>query len=1006
MAPSKAAAASSPYAKDERVLCFHHEMLYEAKILDVRMTDEKDPHSWQFKIHYKGWKNTFTDENKELAAQLHNQMKALQNPGRGGPKSTTKGRGGRANGSDFSSARGSEERYPSAAAQSGRGGPRRHRDYDLEHHLSLLNFMALLGAAPISSNVDMDYGSDTTISEDWKAIYHPASCQCGNHSETAAWRVTPGQHNDNRFSDVPDNDKISRVLRWRKRVKRHNPATSSADAAINQASGVGFNYDNCFSTNVGPPTPSIAIVNDSRLFKVNSSAGTIPRQPTSRTSSSHPPPKFHTSSSKQTQTGKFPIGIPKFAWNNSVLPIDKTIDPKTMPPIIWKVTYGGSSNKFATAEKKGSYNVLGTESMSVGSRAEGAIGDSTMASIANPLDKAGAVVHISYASRGLATKAPDVVEVVSPKTPSPVRIKLVVKTPPRPVTSSGDATKELILPKPKTVPTTKSLKRTSSANPTAARVSTRCSKRKSTSDITIATQEQLNTPAPIPVYEKTKVLTKVAKVVRATRVAPGKATDKATSKAAITSNTKRKASKISVNKSDPNNLTEDKLATTIALPAMRIRKSRATMDSSPEASMEDEIEPIATIATTILSRAARAARRRGEDEEEELMALPATKKRRKYQDWADPKSDNWDIIRFLQDDSMLAKDDLLKLPSKNFSYIDEVTMKLKNPNKYSQPMAPQSISRQPETGDRSKPGPRGKGQNTKPGGKASANAPVGAEEMIDEKSDGSSSAGAEEKIDVESDDSSSLSSISPSISEPSVTPASSHAHATPTPIKKKTNKKEFKDKADDIFFYFPDLVAKYDVLTNLDIQEETFLARPSIQLPVPDHIKAILVDDWENVTKNNQLVPLPAPYPVNKILDDYLESEMSKRQAGSAAADILDEVVAGLKEYFDKTLGRILLYRFERCQYIEVRDGFSKSTGVFAGKTVGDTYGAEHLCRLIVTLPELIAQTNMDAQSSNRLREELTTLSFWIGRNTPKYFASEYETPSPEYVERYRSEKT
>lgn len=58
MAPSKNAATNSPYAKEERVLCFHHEMLYEAKILDVRMTDEKDSHSWQFKIHYKGWKNT------------------------------------------------------------------------------------------------------------------------------------------------------------------------------------------------------------------------------------------------------------------------------------------------------------------------------------------------------------------------------------------------------------------------------------------------------------------------------------------------------------------------------------------------------------------------------------------------------------------------------------------------------------------------------------------------------------------------------------------------------------------------------------------------------------------------------------------------------------------------------------------------------------------------------------------------------------------------------------
>jgi len=72
MAPSKAAAATSPYAKDERVLCFHHEMLYEAKILDVRTTDEKDKdnHSWQYKIHYKGWKNTVSDSQDVLRQML------------------------------------------------------------------------------------------------------------------------------------------------------------------------------------------------------------------------------------------------------------------------------------------------------------------------------------------------------------------------------------------------------------------------------------------------------------------------------------------------------------------------------------------------------------------------------------------------------------------------------------------------------------------------------------------------------------------------------------------------------------------------------------------------------------------------------------------------------------------------------------------------------------------------------------------------------------------------
>jgi hypothetical protein len=92
-------------------------------------------------------------------------------------------------------------------------------------------------------------------------------------------------------------------------------------------------------------------------------------------------------------------------------------------------------------------------------------------------------------------------------------------------------------------------------------------------------------------------------------------------------------------------------------------------------------------------------------------------------------------------------------------------------------------------------------------------------------------------------------------------------------------------------------------------QEEAFHARPSIKIIIPDLLKGLLVDDWENITRNNQLVPLPHPHPVNQVLQDYLNYEKPQRTEGSASIDILDETIAGLKEYFDKCLGRILLYR-------------------------------------------------------------------------------------------------
>jgi mortality factor 4-like protein 1 len=89
------------------------------------------------------------------------------------------------------------------------------------------------------------------------------------------------------------------------------------------------------------------------------------------------------------------------------------------------------------------------------------------------------------------------------------------------------------------------------------------------------------------------------------------------------------------------------------------------------------------------------------------------------------------------------------------------------------------------------------------------------------------------------------------------------------------------------------------------------------------------------------------------------------------------------------------------------------------GKTIGDIYGAEHLCRLlgllpqyrslrfvaniiVVTLPELIAQTNMDQQSVNRLREELAKFTAFISKRVVTYFVNAYETPNTAYLEKAR----
>ncbi len=101
-------------------------------------------------------------------------------------------------------------------------------------------------------------------------------------------------------------------------------------------------------------------------------------------------------------------------------------------------------------------------------------------------------------------------------------------------------------------------------------------------------------------------------------------------------------------------------------------------------------------------------------------------------------------------------------------------------------------------------------------------------------------------------------------------------------------------------------------------QEEAFYARPSVHFTVPDMIKGYLVDDWENVTKSLTLVELPSQAPVNWILDTYFHEEKGKRRLGSAEADRLVEIAEGMKTYFEKMLGKTLLYKFERGQYAGV----------------------------------------------------------------------------------------
>ncbi|KAL8867918.1 MAG: hypothetical protein Q9174_005348, partial [Haloplaca sp. 1 TL-2023] len=122
------------YDVGERPWCFHGEMLYEAKILEIQQDTMTDPP--RYLVHYKGWKATWddlvgedrlrkaNDENRELAMQLNRQVKDAQKVTKP-DKHKKKGLA-----SDFGSARGSEER--SGTGQATGRGQKRGRNMEIE----------------------------------------------------------------------------------------------------------------------------------------------------------------------------------------------------------------------------------------------------------------------------------------------------------------------------------------------------------------------------------------------------------------------------------------------------------------------------------------------------------------------------------------------------------------------------------------------------------------------------------------------------------------------------------------------------------------------------------------------------------------------------------------------------------------------------------------------------------------------------------------------------------
>ncbi|XP_031396895.1 protein MRG1 isoform X2 [Punica granatum] len=162
-------------------------------------------------------------------------------------------------------------------------------------------------------------------------------------------------------------------------------------------------------------------------------------------------------------------------------------------------------------------------------------------------------------------------------------------------------------------------------------------------------------------------------------------------------------------------------------------------------------------------------------------------------------------------------------------------------------------------------------------------------------------------------------------------------------------------------------------------EKDNVVAEKLVKIQIPSTLKKQLVDDWEFITQRDKLVKLPRSPTVDDILTSYLEHK-SKKDA--TVTDSVGEVLKGLRCYFDKALPAMLLYRKERQQYKEA---------VAATVSPSTIYGAEHLLRLFVKLPELLVQVNIEEETLTRLQQKLVDFLKFLQKNQSTFFLSAYE---------------
>mmetsp|Transcript_23636 Transcript_23636/g.65560 ORF Transcript_23636/g.65560 Transcript_23636/m.65560 type:complete len:251 (+) Transcript_23636:183-935(+) len=152
-----------------------------------------------------------------------------------------------------------------------------------------------------------------------------------------------------------------------------------------------------------------------------------------------------------------------------------------------------------------------------------------------------------------------------------------------------------------------------------------------------------------------------------------------------------------------------------------------------------------------------------------------------------------------------------------------------------------------------------------------------------------------------------------------------------------------------------------------------------MKVGLPDGLRWQLVNDWEQVCRRGVGIPLPRQPAVVDVL--YAFREAFRDSEGYTHS----ELVNSLQEYFDAGLFGVLLYQGELELYRQCKCDLNKAPSAI--------FGAEHLLRLVVKLPQLLDSADVPEHKIGFIQSQLYDFVTFLSQNQATYFLAQYLPP-------------